>query len=60
MESLEEKNEYKKEKTQNTYTIYLDNNKKLSCPPPIKRQYAFQKSILDIKTMNSIVQYLQK
>jgi hypothetical protein len=60
MESLEERDKNKKFDQKKNYIINLENNKKISCPPPIKRQLAFQKHILDIKTMNSVVQFLQK
>ena len=60
MESLEERDKNKKFDQKKNYIINLENNKKISYPPPIKRQLAFQKNILDIKTMNSVVQFLQK
>ena len=60
MDSLEEIDKDKKENNKKKYMINLENNKKISSPPPIMRQFAFQKSILDIKTINFIIDNFKK
>ena len=60
MNSLEERVKDKNISVNNKYNLNLEIDKSKARPPPIKRQLAFQKKILEINTMNSIVQYLQK